>query len=147
MKPSQVIFLIKFSPTGLNFGYGFVLLVHFLGHPVVHKFNRIRWLTKHSYCRADRWGKYLLYTIQCQQYFTYSQSKSSKWSDRGIGRIIIQSLGFETQLEVLPSRWPQAKASAVSVWGSPLICPLKTMNSAILFSSFYTCPSNTPKFC
>ena len=34
IKPSQVIFTIKFSPTALNFGYDFVLLVHFLGHPV-----------------------------------------------------------------------------------------------------------------
>ena len=24
----------KFSPTAFNFGYDFVLLVHFLGHPV-----------------------------------------------------------------------------------------------------------------
>ena len=34
IKPSQVIFMIKFSPTALNFGYDFVLLVHFLWHPV-----------------------------------------------------------------------------------------------------------------
>ena len=34
MKPSQVIFMIKFSPTALNFGYDFVLFLHFLGHPV-----------------------------------------------------------------------------------------------------------------
>ena len=33
-KPSQVIFMIKFSPTAINFGFDFVLLVHFLGHPV-----------------------------------------------------------------------------------------------------------------
>ena len=26
--------MIKFSPTALNLGYDFVLLVHFLGHPV-----------------------------------------------------------------------------------------------------------------
>ena len=33
-KPSQVMFMVKFSPTALNFCYDFVLLVHFLGHPV-----------------------------------------------------------------------------------------------------------------
>ena len=26
--------MVKFSPTALNFGYDYVLLVHFLGHPV-----------------------------------------------------------------------------------------------------------------
>ena len=26
--------IVKFSPIALNFGYDFVLLVHFLGHPV-----------------------------------------------------------------------------------------------------------------
>ena len=34
IKPTQVMFMVKFSPTALNFGYDFVLLVHFLGHPV-----------------------------------------------------------------------------------------------------------------
>ena len=34
MKPSQVMFMVKFSPTARNFGYDFVLLVHFLGHTV-----------------------------------------------------------------------------------------------------------------
>ena len=33
IKPSQVIFTIKFSPTALNFGCDFVLLVHFFGTP------------------------------------------------------------------------------------------------------------------
>ena len=33
-KPDQVTFMVKFGPTALNFGYDFVLLVHFLGHPV-----------------------------------------------------------------------------------------------------------------
>ena len=28
------MFMVKSSPTALNFGYDFVLLVHFLGHPV-----------------------------------------------------------------------------------------------------------------
>ena len=27
--------MVKFSPIALNFGYDFVLLVHFLGHHVV----------------------------------------------------------------------------------------------------------------
>ena len=27
--------MVKFSPIALNFGHDFVLLVHFLGHPVV----------------------------------------------------------------------------------------------------------------
>ena len=26
--------MVRFSPIALNFGYGFILLVHFLGHPV-----------------------------------------------------------------------------------------------------------------
>ena len=43
IKPSQVVFMVKFSPTALNFGYDFVLLVHFLGHPLsiikVHQLN------------------------------------------------------------------------------------------------------------
>ena len=34
-KPSQVIFMIKFSPTALSFGYDFVLLVHFFGTPCI----------------------------------------------------------------------------------------------------------------
>ena len=34
IKPNQVIFMIKFSPTALNFGYDLVLLEHFLGHAV-----------------------------------------------------------------------------------------------------------------
>ena len=35
IKPSQVIFMVKFCRTVLNFGYDFVLLVHFFwGHPV-----------------------------------------------------------------------------------------------------------------
>ena len=33
IKRSQVMSMVKFSPTALNFGYDFVLL-HFLGHPV-----------------------------------------------------------------------------------------------------------------
>ena len=38
IKPSQVMFMVKFSATALNFDYDFVLLVHFLGHPVcIHK--------------------------------------------------------------------------------------------------------------
>ena len=33
-----LIFMVKFSPTTLNFDYDFVLSVHFLGHPVcIHK--------------------------------------------------------------------------------------------------------------
>ena len=28
------MFMVEYSPKVLNFGYGFVLLVHFLGHPV-----------------------------------------------------------------------------------------------------------------
>ena len=35
IKRPQVMFMVKFSPTALNFGYDFVVLVHFLGHPVV----------------------------------------------------------------------------------------------------------------
>ena len=34
IKRPQVMFMVKFSPTALNFGYDCVLLVHFLGHPV-----------------------------------------------------------------------------------------------------------------
>ena len=33
------MFMIKFNPTALHIGYDFVLLVHFLGHPVVHCFT------------------------------------------------------------------------------------------------------------
>ena len=33
IKPSQVVFMIEFSPRALNFGYDFVLLVHFFGTP------------------------------------------------------------------------------------------------------------------
>ena len=35
IKSFQVMFMVKFSPTPLNFGYDFVLSVHFLGYPVV----------------------------------------------------------------------------------------------------------------
>ena len=34
IQPSQVILMVEFSPTSFNFGYDFVLLIHFLGHPV-----------------------------------------------------------------------------------------------------------------
>ena len=34
IKRPQVMSMVKFSPIALNFGYDFVLLVHFLGHPV-----------------------------------------------------------------------------------------------------------------
>ena len=35
IEPSQVMFMVKFSPRALNFG--FVILTHFLGHPVKDK--------------------------------------------------------------------------------------------------------------
>ena len=35
IKRPQVMLRVKFSPTALNFGYDFVLLVHSLGHTVV----------------------------------------------------------------------------------------------------------------
>ena len=35
IKRPQVMSMVKFSPIALNFGYDFVLLVHFLGHPVL----------------------------------------------------------------------------------------------------------------
>ena len=40
MKPSQVMYVVKFGPTVLNFGYDIFLLVPFLGHPVCvqHRF-------------------------------------------------------------------------------------------------------------
>ena len=31
IKPSQVMYMVKFSPTALNFGYDFVLIVDFFG--------------------------------------------------------------------------------------------------------------------
>ena len=31
--------MVKFSPIALNFGYDFVLLVHFLGHPVYFDYS------------------------------------------------------------------------------------------------------------
>ena len=34
IKSSQVMSMVKFGPEALNFGYDFVILVHFLGHPV-----------------------------------------------------------------------------------------------------------------
>ena len=34
IKCSQVMSMVKFSPTALNLGYDFVLLVNFLEHPV-----------------------------------------------------------------------------------------------------------------
>ena len=34
IKRSQVMSIVKFSPTALNFGYDFALLVHFLRHQV-----------------------------------------------------------------------------------------------------------------
>ena len=35
----QVMSMVKFIPTAFNFGYDFVLLVHFLGHPVYSNLN------------------------------------------------------------------------------------------------------------
>ena len=34
IKRSQVMSMVEFCPIALNFGYDFVLLVHFLGQPV-----------------------------------------------------------------------------------------------------------------
>ena len=34
IKRYQVMSMVKFSPIALNFGFGFVLLVHFFGYPV-----------------------------------------------------------------------------------------------------------------
>ena len=34
IKLSQAMSMVKFSPIALKFGYGFALLVHFLGHPL-----------------------------------------------------------------------------------------------------------------
>ena len=34
IKRPQIMSMIKFSPIALNFGYDFVLSIHFLGHPV-----------------------------------------------------------------------------------------------------------------
>ena len=42
IKRSQVMSMEKFSPTALNFGYDFVLLAHFLGHPVVYPILSIK---------------------------------------------------------------------------------------------------------
>ena len=44
IKRSQVMWMVKFSPTALNFGYDFLLLVHFFGHLVEydHEANNYR---------------------------------------------------------------------------------------------------------
>ena len=36
IKRPQVMSMVKFSPTALNFGYDFVLLVHFFGTPCIY---------------------------------------------------------------------------------------------------------------
>ena len=41
IKPSQVMSIEKFSPIALNFGYDFVLLVHFFGTPCSNVVGRI----------------------------------------------------------------------------------------------------------
>ena len=49
IKLPQVMSMVKFSPIALNFGYDFVLLVHFLGHPVDVLSNRYRKLKKRGF--------------------------------------------------------------------------------------------------
>ena len=41
-KRPHVMSVVKFGPTALNFGYDFVLLVHFLGHPVNADFQCLK---------------------------------------------------------------------------------------------------------
>ena len=112
---------------------------------LVHKFNRICWLTnRHPYCQADSWGKSLFYTIQSQQYFTYSQSKSSKWSDRGIGRIIIQSLGFQNTIGSSAKPVTPSKSQCSQWLRQPLNLPSKDTELCLIVYQFLHVPFKYP---
>ena len=52
IKSFQVMFMVKFSPTALNFGYDFVLWVHFLGHPVYKEDNEGGWFHCERCCMS-----------------------------------------------------------------------------------------------
>ena len=41
--------MVKYSPTALNFGYDFVLVVHFFGHPVEIRYVSIRIQKKENF--------------------------------------------------------------------------------------------------
>ena len=43
------MYMVKFGPTVLNFGYDFFLLVPFLGHPVYVKYNVLGYDDIHWY--------------------------------------------------------------------------------------------------
>ena len=46
INPCQVMYIVKFDPNVLNFGYDFFLLVPFLGHPVDCHEESLNWTTK-----------------------------------------------------------------------------------------------------
>ena len=46
------MFMVKFSPTALNFGYDFVLWVHFLGYPVYKEDNGGGWFHCERCCMS-----------------------------------------------------------------------------------------------
>ena len=49
IKPSQVMSIEKFSPIALNFGYDFVLLVHFFGDTLQQSSGQ-----NHNYCYTEK---------------------------------------------------------------------------------------------
>ena len=64
-KHPQFMSMVKFSPKALNYGYDFVLLVHFFGHPVYtenlfwrRKFNNLEYFVWKSpaVCKWWVWG-------------------------------------------------------------------------------------------
>ena len=60
------MFMVKFSPTALDFGYDFVLSVHFLGHPVEGIFHSVLIVLHLSKC--ELYVPYLCQGLTCLQF-------------------------------------------------------------------------------
>ena len=57
IKSTQAMSIVKFSPTALNFCYDFVLLVHFLGHPVYEYFFKHGAFSRLNVFRKNMYNK------------------------------------------------------------------------------------------
>ena len=106
IKPSQVMFMVKFSPTALNFDYDFVLLVHFLGHPVcIHKHknantpgyiqtsvppNRNKAQSRKMSQFVQNFAHLCEMLLKYEQYFVQSSNISCNWARSFFGFLSIK---------------------------------------------------------
>ena len=96
IKRPKVMSMVKFSPIALNFGHDFVLLVHFLGHPVcIHKHKNVNTPRYIQISVPPNWNKAQLrkmlqfarnfahlceMLLKYEQYFVQSSNISCNWA-------------------------------------------------------------------